>query len=672
MLKKLFLKFREKTRQEEVVLSGQEYEDIKSVEQPYSKVYGTGIKALAYTVFVLMSGLFCVSLISIVIMFGGNIYTRSEREVRKDVYESVVHQETAYLLENWKKKDYDSLDSIADQAGIAKLSITKTETGEKVYEYISKKREEDKSESYQWKQRWKVGPEGVYMTGMRSTEEKGVTIVDVSVLMHESILRESSESDIVIGLHILYLLKYWIYIIASLSAVLCLVTFIYLMVASGRRVGERRILPGWGTEVPFDVLTGGVGFVLILCLLTGAHILEPTGDRVFIAIVPSILLYIFCASIGLGWCMSLALRIKLGGWYKNTLIYRFLKWSLKIIGKACGLFVRGIYALPSMWSIVLVVLGISFIEFMFVMSYSYGAIFGWFLLEKIIILPIIFYIVWMLLQLKKGGEILASGKLDYQISEEKLKGDFKEHAHHLNNIAKGMSLAVEEKMKSERMKMELITNVSHDIKTPLTSIINYSDLIGKEHSENETINEYAEVLYRQSKRLKRLIEDLVEASKVSTGNLEIIMAPCQVGVILTQAVGEFEQKMREKSLELISRQPEEEIYIMADGRRIWRVFDNLLNNIYKYAQPNTRVYLSLKKEADRAVISFKNTSRDELNLTADEFLERFTRGDASRNTEGTGLGLSIAKSLTELQKGKLELSIDGDLFKVELRFPVIK
>jgi signal transduction histidine kinase len=234
-----------------------------------------------------------------------------------------------------------------------------------------------------------------------------------------------------------------------------------------------------------------------------------------------------------------------------------------------------------------------------------------------------------------------------------------------------MSLAVDERMKSERLKTELITNVSHDIKTPLTSIINYADLITKEPTDNEKITEYCEVLTRQSERLKKLIEDLVEASKASTGNLEVLLAPCEVGVLLTQAAGEYEKRLADGNLTLVTRQPEHPVTILADGRRLWRVFDNLMNNICKYAQPGTRVFLTLEDTDGQAVISFKNISRCELDVSSDELLERFVRGDSSRSTEGSGLGLSIAQSLTELQNGTLALTIDGDLFKVTLRFSTI-
>ena len=227
-------------------------------------------------------------------------------------------------------------------------------------------------------------------------------------------------------------------------------------------------------------------------------------------------------------------------------------------------------------------------------------------------------------------------------------------------------------MKSERFKTELITNVSHDIKTPLTSIINYVDLLQKEELNNPTAQEYLEVLDRQSSRLKKLIEDLIEASKASTGNLSVQMERCEAGVFLVQTVGEFKEKTDAANLELIIKKPEEPVYIMADGRHFWRIIDNMMNNICKYAQPGTRVYINLEQAFGTLTITFRNTSRAPLNISSEELMERFVRGDSSRNTEGNGLGLSIARSLTELQKGTLSIQIDGDLFKAVLEFPVIE
>lgn len=247
--------------------------------------------------------------------------------------------------------------------------------------------------------------------------------------------------------------------------------------------------------------------------------------------------------------------------------------------------------------------------------------------------------------------------------------EFKSHAENLNSIGDGLSKEVAQRMKSERLKTELITNVSHDIKTPLTSIINYVDLLQKAATDEER-NEYLAVLDRQSHRLKKLTEDLVEASKASTGNMSVSLAPTNTQEIINQSFGEYSAKLEAGRLNTVINTPEPAPVVMADGRLLWRVIDNLFNNVVKYALPETRVYVDVRVEGSEAVISMKNISRAALNVSADELMERFVRGDASRSTEGSGLGLNIAKSLTELQHGEFSISTDGDLFKAEIRLPL--
>ena len=230
---------------------------------------------------------------------------------------------------------------------------------------------------------------------------------------------------------------------------------------------------------------------------------------------------------------------------------------------------------------------------------------------------------------------------------------------------------MEEQIRSERLKTELITNVSHDIKTPLTSIVNYVDLLSREDIPEGPAREYLEVLRRQSARLRKLTEDLIEASKAATGNIEVHAEPMDVNVLLSQAAGEYEEKLRGLELEPVLTFGSETTEILADGRLLWRVFDNLMSNICKYALPGTRVYLSTAVAKGAVEITFRNISRYPLNITSSELMERFVRGDASRSTEGSGLGLSIAQSLTTLQGGDFDLTIDGDLFKAVLRFPAL-
>ncbi|MBQ7398429.1 MAG: sensor histidine kinase, partial [Clostridia bacterium] len=273
-------------------------------------------------------------------------------------------------------------------------------------------------------------------------------------------------------------------------------------------------------------------------------------------------------------------------------------------------------------------------------------------------------------RLQAGGQALAKGDLQYKIDESHMPSDFKEHARDLNSISEGMSRAVEERMKSEHFRTELISNVSHDIKTPLTTIISYINLLQQEKFESEAAGKYLATLDRQSTRLKKLMEDLLEISKASTGNMSIVPAPCELEVLLSQALGEYEERMAKADLIPVLHIASPSPVILADGQLLWRVFDNLLSNAVKYAMPGTRVYLDLTQEEGYATLLFRNISKEELNVPAADLLERFVRGDRSRHSEGSGLGLSIAQSLTELMGGELSLDIDGDLFKVSLRFPL--
>ena len=273
------------------------------------------------------------------------------------------------------------------------------------------------------------------------------------------------------------------------------------------------------------------------------------------------------------------------------------------------------------------------------------------------------------------------GKNDVKLEGEELKGALKEMTIYVNDIASGFSNAIQESLKSERLKTELITNVSHDIKTPLTSIINYVDLLKKENIQNEKAKEYIKILDQKSQRLKKLTEDLVEASKVSSGNVKLNIESINIKELFNQTIGEFKDRFEAKDLKIEVQMPSEDIKIKADSRYLYRIIENLFSNITKYALDSSRVYIDVvennkKKDKDSGNnkyvnISIKNISKDKLNISSDELMQRFVRGDKSRYTEGSGLGLSIAKSLTEIQGGKFEIIIDGDLFKVEIDWPEI-
>lgn len=313
---------------------------------------------------------------------------------------------------------------------------------------------------------------------------------------------------------------------------------------------------------------------------------------------------------------------------------------------------------------------VSFVELLILLNFyeNPGVLCTLWLLLKLMEFPLALFLLVQMKRLQDVSRQLAAGNLESRVDTRHMPPELKKHGEYLNQISDGMAIALEERLRSERFKTELITNVSHDIKTPLTSLINYVDLLQKEGISDSDRTEYLAVLERQSARLKKLIEDLMEASKASTGNLVINTEPCDIQILLTQAVGEFEEKLSGHRLELVIRKPRRPVVIPADNRHLWRIFDNLMNNICKYALPGTRVYIDLETEDHAARISFRNISRYALDFSGTDLTERFVRGDASRNTEGSGLGLSIAKSLAEAMNGTLNICVDGDLFKAVVSF----
>ena len=465
-------------------------------------------------------------------------------------------------------------------------------------------------------------------------------------------------------------LGWWNAVIALATLALAAASFIALMRVSARRPEREEPVPGPLHKVPYDLMLAVSAAALfgIVCFIDWIVPIDYTAELLMVisAVVIGLLILI-------GLSMSAAARIKTRTLLSNTVIVRILKLLAKPFIWLFGFLKKIFKNLPLVWKTALVLGILALLELFVILASRRIAGAFWFdLIKWLILIPAVLYLVLCLRRLQKGGEALAAGDLAYQTETKGLPVDLKNHAENLNSIGGGMAIAVKEQLKSERMKTELITNVSHDLKTPLTSLINYADLISKESCENPKITEYSEVLLRQSERLKRLIEDLVEASRASSGDLDVDLVPCDAAVFLEQAAGEYEEKLQKAGLTLITKQPEQEVRIMADGRRMWRIFDNLMSNIVKYSLSGTRVYLSLEQNGGDAVITFRNTSREPLDaVNAEELTERFTRGDASRNTEGSGLGLAIAKSLTELQGGRFAVSADGDLFKAILRFPKI-
>lgn len=466
-----------------------------------------------------------------------------------------------------------------------------------------------------------------------------------------------------------------------LGMIYCLVIFtllsiallIFIILSAGRKPNHKEVVTSRIDKMPLDILAIiTAGICLLIWWPHECVYISEVGNLIFSSITYSIM-----TIATLPFVTSISRRVKCGKWWKNTLINKTIWAQLKKVWRSLvdGLIkiwkslIDIVKNLNIIWRTAVSLTVFFAIELIsvFDLSCHSSTVLVAFFFDLILFVGAL-YVAVILRKLQEGGEKLAKGDIKSKIDTSRLFWDFKKHANNLNSINGGIQKAVDEQLKSERLKTELITNVSHDIKTPLTSIINYTDLISKEDCDNQKIVEYTEVLQRQSEKLKRLIENLVDASKASTGNLSVNLEPCEVNVLLSQTAGEYEEKLKEKNLQLITKIPEQPIKIMADGKHLWRVFDNLMNNICKYSQSGTRVYLTADATNGEVEICFKNISSTELNITADELMERFVRGDSSRNTEGNGLGLNIAKSLTNIQNGTLSLKIDGDLFKVIIKF----
>ena len=440
-----------------------------------------------------------------------------------------------------------------------------------------------------------------------------------------------------------------------LFVVLVLFCFFWQMAAAGHWQGFEGIHLTWFDKIPLDLMAAvfmlPIGFFAdyynyasaIAVVLWGAAVL----NCVFLFLI------------------TFVTRCKAGTVLKNNVVWYAIKllWRvLKVIGRWLRHLVRSV---PVIWKAALGIVVLLVCDSLLVPYIT---------LQRFIFLLVValaaMYAAAGIATLLRGTKALAAGDYTKPVETRYLIGDLKQCGENLNKVQQGVQHAVEERLRSERMKTELITNVSHDIKTPLTSIVNYVDLLKKEPIDNPKAQEYLEVLDRQSKRLKKLTEDLVEASKASSGVIPVDCQPTSVNVLLSQLEGEYEERLQKADLTMIVHPAAGDPVVLADGKLLSRVMDNLMNNIVKYAMPGTRVYAAAAADEQETTISIKNVSRNELNVSADELMERFVRGDSSRHTEGSGLGLSIAKSLVELQGGRFELSIDGDLFRADISLPL--
>lgn len=465
------------------------------------------------------------------------------------------------------------------------------------------------------------------------------------------------------GQDLFYALEQYMPAILALSIgclVFALLMLVCLFCVCGRRKGSDAVYLNLQDRIPYDVYLviqitlNGVCWGLFL--VEGVNYLNYNDGDWFgvFWVSASVLVGIILV---LAFLLSTATRIKARVLLRNTLIAKLFHWIKRGISSAYR-------NLPMVWRAVAIFA-----------AYLAGTVLS--AATIILALPyqaIALYLIcrWVMQwkQIREVTQAIVAGQPEAKIETDRFYPDLKEHAQQLNDLGVAIDNAVDERMKSERFKAELITNVSHDLKTPLTSIINYVDLLKKEEISNETAREYIEVLDRKSQRLKKLTEDLVEAAKASTGALNVEKERLDVVQLIRQATGEYEEKLEAAGLSLVVTLPDAPAYIYADGRHVWRVLDNLLSNCAKYALEGTRIYLDAVVWNGNAVITVKNVSRNPLNIPAEQLVERFVRGDESRTTEGSGLGLSIARSLTELQGGQFLLDIDGDLFKAKILLPL--
>lgn len=447
--------------------------------------------------------------------------------------------------------------------------------------------------------------------------------------------------------------------IAGITALGC---FVFLLCSAAHKSGTEEYVPQRQDKMPYDlylpsaILLGtGLCAMLVECVAYELNTVKAVAAALILACL---------AGVFMALCMTTAARIKTGTLFKNTLIYRLCTGvgmgASSMLSSISGawrfsLAFAGYLLVNAVLSYIFFTRG-GFLAFLLLLAVNGGALY------------LLLNMIRQMRTLSAAGQAMANGDLGYCVDTSDMKREFREHGENLNSIGRGMAIAVNERMKSERFKTELITNVSHDLKTPLTSIVTYIDLLQKEDIQDEKAKEYIDTIARQSKKLKKLTEDLIDASKASSGALNVNMERVNISELLRQSSAEYGERMEAVNITPVVNMPEEDIYVRADGRLLWRVVENLLQNICRHGMPGTRAYLEARTENGRAVVSFKNISQQQLNIPVEDLLERFVQGDESRSRGGSGLGLSIAESLTELMKGKLKLSLDGDLFKVELWF----
>ena len=555
-----------------------------------------------------------------------------------------------------------------------------------------------------------TGRQGFYFESLGPSYEIVVPSADVrgpqketfgySGISYSILRREGTSHSVEIMLEIadmpgVWDLLFFVYAISDMLPLILIASLllfgscmVYLCWAAGKKKGVDGIHPSGLNALPLDLYTVAVGFLGA----AGIYVWSRLGDTLengfnswMLVWLMAILSWVICL-LPVIYIFAIAAQVKAGNfyWWRRSIVgmalrlcWKAAKWLIQGLRRVFSRAYRALRSMarmiPTVWQWLLTAFLMVFIPVILLIlaTTNWGferEFFVILLLGSLVCdIALVWYGGWCFGTILTAAKRMAAGDLDTKIDTKQLYGSFRGCAEHLNTTSDAALLAAREKMKSERMKTELITNVSHDIKTPLTSLINYVDLLQKPHTQEEG-QQYLEVLARQSARLKKLIEDLMEMSKASTGNIAVELTTVDPVEAINQALGEFSEKLENTKLIPIFTAPEHPVQMRADGRLVWRVLSNLLSNTVKYALPGTRVYIDLVTTDSNVLISLKNISREPLNVSAQELLERFVRGDASRNTEGSGLGLNIAKSLMELQGGSLQLLVDGDLFKVTLSF----
>lgn len=602
----------------------------------------TWTKVVAFILFFVFLGLSVAGGVGIYFLAANDVYLAGSEASRQILYDGQASDVMTTVINGlYECSDGEALrgwllERCPPENGYG-ITVTNAETGEEIVTALPKDAK-------------------IIYTAHRGTVFSGAEL-NVTIELQEGFIPRTYEyrlslwlmniKDIIIPLTVLFV-------------VLTLFCFFWQMAAAGHWQGFEGIHLTWFDKIPLDLMA--VVFILPIVFFVGYF---NYASSIAVALWGAAVLN--CVFLFL---ITFVTRCKAGTVLKNNVIWyaiRLLWRILKAIGRWIGHLVRSI---PLIWRTALVIAAICLF---ILITGSYNSMLSLpMVLLYLLLMMFALYVAIGFATLQRGSKALAEGDYSKPVDTRFLRGDLKRCGENLNKVQQGVQRAVDERLRSERMKTELITNVSHDIKTPLTSIVNYVDLLKKEDIDNPKAQEYLEVLDRQSKRLKKLTEDLVEASKASSGVIPVDCQPTNVNVLLSQLEGEYEERLQKAELTMIVHPAAGDPVALADGKLLSRVMDNLMNNIGKYAMPGTRVYAAAAADEKESTISIKNVSRNELNVSADELMERFVRGDSSRHTEGSGLGLSIAKSLVELQGGRFELSIDGDLFRADISLPLYR